>query len=166
MKLQRISALAFALALTFTAFAADGGLSAVHKIYVGDFGAASGASGIRETIKVRLVQSGKVTVVENVEEADAVLSGLGGQSAYKYYRSAANVNIYGGSAGASAGTTYSANATAELRNRSGEILWAGEGSTGQFRSVFSKNEPATSKAAGKIVNQLLKALDNAHKGSK
>jgi hypothetical protein len=68
------------LILSATAFGLQAQTLGVHKIYAASFGTADGATSIRETIVVRLVQSGKVTiVVDNPEEVDDKLTSLGGK---------------------------------------------------------------------------------------
>jgi hypothetical protein len=135
-------------------------LSSVHKIYVGSLGNEDGAEAIRQSIIVHLIQSGKLTIADTPEEADAVLSGLGGQKEMQFYRYGA----VGASANASGGTTHSASAIVQLRDRSGNILWATETTSGMFRGLFSKTETATAKAARLVTEQLLKALEKARKG--
>jgi hypothetical protein len=138
-------------------------LSSIHKIYVASLGTNDGAEAIRQSLISRLVQSRKVTVVNTAEESDAVLTGMGGQKENHCYRSGAVWGTWNGSANASGGSAWSASAIAQLRDHSGNILWSGEGATGMFRGAFFKVEPQTSKAAGKLVNQLLKALEKARK---
>jgi hypothetical protein len=158
MKLLLTSIITAALAASVWA----GALGGVHKIYVAPFGTNDGAEGIRQSMIIRLVNSGKVTLVESAGDADAVLSGRGGQTSQRYSR--ANVNIYGGAA--SSGTAWSANGMARLTGKQGEILWTAEATAGPFRSAFSKNEPSTTKVAGKLVDGLLKALDKDRKGGR
>jgi hypothetical protein len=67
--------LTLAIALACGVFAHS--LADVHKIYVGSLGADSGAALIREKLIGRLLQSGKVTVVTSLQDADAVLTGVG-----------------------------------------------------------------------------------------
>lgn len=47
----------------------------VKRIYVSELGTTDSASIIREKIKLRLIESGKFTVVDRKEDADAVLTG-------------------------------------------------------------------------------------------
>jgi hypothetical protein len=47
----------------------------VKRIYVSELGTTDSADLIREKIRLRLMQTGKFTIVDNREEADAVLTG-------------------------------------------------------------------------------------------
>src|SRR5438128_10358886 len=71
-------------------------LGDIKKIYVASLGTADGADVIREKIIARLVQSGKVAVVESSEEADATLAGIAERSRGVGYT--ATVDMYSGSA--------------------------------------------------------------------
>ena len=50
----------------------------IHKIYIADLGREEGADLVREKIRVRLMKSGRFSVVERPESADAVLTGVAG----------------------------------------------------------------------------------------
>jgi hypothetical protein len=50
-------------------------LQTVKKIYVTELGTTDSSSIIREKIRIRLMQTGKFTVVERAADADAVLTG-------------------------------------------------------------------------------------------
>lgn len=50
-------------------------LSEIKKIYVTELGRTDSAEIVREKIKLRLTQSGKYTVVERQDDADAILTG-------------------------------------------------------------------------------------------
>ena len=120
----------------------------VKSIYVASFGDGDGSELIRSKIISRLVKSGKVTVVETSDHADAILTGVGELSKTTYY----NANATPNSVNASGGSKYHATAGARLLGRDHTILWADEASTGfLYRS-------ASSSVADKIVKNLLKAM--------
>lgn len=128
-------------------------LRSVQKIYVDSFGNAEGAGLIREKLINRLVQSGKVTVVESPEQADAILVGVGEVTRGVRYTSTQTES--GGSA--SGGTKYDATLVVRLISREKAILWVDEAKPGLMaRSV-------SSSVADKIVKNLLKSIDKAQK---
>jgi hypothetical protein len=128
-------------------------LSDVHKIFVGSLGGGDGANVIREKIIARLVQSGKVTIVNVPAEADAFLTGARQATAREHYGAIATTTI----ASASGGTRYDATAAIELTGKGGEVLWAGEGTSGfLYRS-------ATSSAASAAAKSLVKAIEKARR---
>ena len=47
----------------------------VKRIYVSELGTTDSADIVREKIRIRLIQGGKFSVVERIEDADAVLTG-------------------------------------------------------------------------------------------
>jgi hypothetical protein len=120
------------LALTLSAQSAQR-LSDVHKIFVGSLGDGYDADIIREKIIARLVESGKVTIVNAPAGADAFLSGAGQAS------------------------VHDATAAIELTGKGGDVLWAGEGTSGLlYRS-------ATSSAASAAAKSLLNAIEKARR---
>ena len=135
-----------------SAFAEDSPqrLSDVKKIFVGSFGNAEGADLIREKIIVRLVKSGKLTIVESPEDADASLTGVAETS--KGVRYSASSGPYGGTA--AGGTTYNASLVVRLVGKSRQILW-GDEATPRFLGSRS----VSSNVADKMVKELIKAIE-------
>jgi hypothetical protein len=113
----------------------------VKKVYVGSFGDAFAADVIRNKLISHLVKSGRVEVVENPDQADAILTG----ASQVTDAAATESNTHGG-------RTYHATAGVRLLNRDSKILWADDTTNGIFaRSV-------TSSIADKIAKKLLKAI--------
>ncbi len=128
-------------------------LSEVRKIFVDSFGTSEGADLIKEKLINRLVKSGRVTVVENRDAADAVLSGIGEIS--KGVRYSANSGQYGGAA--SGGTSYDATLVVRLLGKDKQILWVDEAKPGFMPGSVS------SSVADKVSKNLLKAIEKASK---
>lgn len=123
-------------------------LQDVKKLYVGSLGDSEGSDLIRSKIISHLVKSGRIEVVENENQADAILTGASKVAQRAYY----NANATTTNANANAGTRYDATAGVRLLNKDSRILWADDTSNGMFaRSV-------TSSIADKISKDLLKAI--------
>ena len=112
-------------------------LGGVHKIYVMPF--AAGGDMIREKVISRLINSGKVTVVNTAEEADAILTG----------------------------TTDDHQGVFRLVGKSNEVLWIGEG-VYRANRVFghgigspTEDTDRSGQVATRAVNTLLKAMQKA-----
>ncbi len=122
--------------------AADG-LNEIHKIYLGDFGAGEGADLVREKLRLRLVETGRFSVVESVDAAEAVLTGAAGVS--RGYHS--NVNSSGGSGT----TTYQGYGVLRLiLLRTQEPVWFFE-----YKRGFGFGSRST-RVANQIADKLLK----------
>ena len=122
-------------------------LADVRAIYVDDLGSDAGADLIREKIKMRLVESGRFTVVESPGSADAILAGA----------AAVHTNTYG-----TDGDTHTARKGRGvfrlIEPHTQEVIWITEiGWNFGFGS-------AESKVAKKTVNRLLKATKLADQG--
>jgi len=130
-----------------------GALEEVKKIYVDSFGTAEGADLIKAKVVNRLVKSGRVSVVENRDAADAVLTGIG--EINKGVRYSASAGQYGGTA--SGGTQYDATLVVRLLGKDKQILWVDEAKPGFISHSVS------SSVADKVSKNLLKAIENASK---
>ena len=142
------------------------GLGRIQTIYVDSLGKEEGADLVREKIIVGLARSGKVTVVDSPEKADARLIGIGRLATGEDYAASVSVHEGNGNGTASGGTTYSATAAARLIGKSGEILWAGQTNAWNPLQLFGTKMTwgsATSHVANAIVKDLLKALEKARK---
>jgi hypothetical protein len=149
-----LSSAVFCIALSITTAAGTvKQIQDVKSIYVASFGDGDGSELIRSKIISRLVKSGKVTVVETPDHADAILTGVGELSKTTHYNASATPT----SANASGGSKYHATAGARLLGRDQRILWADEASTGFFY------RSASSSVADKIVKNLLKAMSSSKK---
>jgi hypothetical protein len=116
------------------AFASEAtSLREVRAVYVGSFGNAQGADLIREKVINRLVKSGKVSVVQEPESADAILIGVA--EIVRDLRYSASVDQYGGAA--SGGTRYDATLVVRLIGKGKKILW---------RTTRAINPAASSRA--------------------
>jgi len=136
------------------AFASEAtSLREVRAVYVGSFGNAQGADLIREKVINRLVKSGKVSVVQEPESADAILIGVA--EIVRDLGYSASVDQYGGAA--SGGTRYDATLVVRLIGKGKKILWVGEAKPGLFVDSVS------SSVADKVVKNLLKAIDKEAK---
>jgi len=129
-------------------------IKSIKTIYVDSFGNAAGADMIREKVINRLAKSQVVSVVMDVDKADAVLTGIGEVS--KGYRHSANVGEYGGSA--QGGTTYDATLAIRLVTKDKRILWTDEAKPGRF---FTRS--VSSSVADKVVKNLLKSIQGNEK---
>jgi hypothetical protein len=107
-------------------------LKDVKRVYVGTFGEAFGADVIRSKVIAHLVKSHQIDVVENEEQADAILTGAGQV--------------------APGGRGYQATAGIRLLSKNSKILWADDATNGHFA------RSATSNIADKIAKNLLKAI--------
>jgi len=125
----------------------------VKKIYVDSFGTAEGADLIKEKLVNRLVKSGRVSVVEDPDAADAVLTGIG--EINKGVRYSASAGQYGGLA--SGGTSYDATLVVRLLGKDKQILWVDEAKPGFMPGSVS------SSVADKVSKNLLKAIEKASK---
>jgi S1-C subfamily serine protease len=110
-----------------------GRLSDIKTIAFSSFGNSVSADLVREKISNRLVKSGRLTFVEDPQQADAVLTGVLG------------VDVYG----------RADTAAFKLVTWDGRIIWVGE-DTVQFRW---RTGSASSHVADKVANGLLKALE-------
>jgi hypothetical protein len=81
-------------------------LQDVHKIYVDSLGNGDGADVIRSKVITKLVKSGRFDVVQNPDQADAVLIGASQVSKTSHYSASSN----GQHGNASGGTRYHATA--------------------------------------------------------
>jgi hypothetical protein len=118
-------------------------LREVRTVYVDYFGSAEGAEWIREKVINRIVKSGKVSLAETPESADAAFTGIG----------TVRQNMGGG---------YDATLVARLVGKNNQILWVGEAKP--RRSIIIGNVrigsvSASSSVADKVVNDLLKAIE-------
>jgi hypothetical protein len=123
-------------------------LQDVHKIYLDSLGNGDGADVIRSKIITKLVKSGRIDVVQNPDQADAVLIGASQLSKTSHYSASSN-GQYGSASG---GTRYHATAGVQLVNKEQKILWADDASNGAF------SRSASSSLADRIVKNLLKAI--------
>jgi hypothetical protein len=133
------------------------GLKDVKAIYVDSLGNAEGAEMIREKVINRLAKSQSVSVVLDIEKADAILTGVGEVSTG--YHHTASVGTSGGSA--QGGTTYDATVAIRLITKDKQILWADEAKPARF---FTRS--VSSSVADKVVRNLLKAIENDRKPKK
>jgi hypothetical protein len=105
-------------------------LADVHKIFVGSLGNGWGPAMIREKIIARLVQSGRVSIVNSAADADAVLTGVGQVTTQDYYGATATA----AAASAAGGTRYGATTAIQLTSKSGGSLGRG----GDERAVLAQ----------------------------
>jgi hypothetical protein len=131
-------------------------LQDVHKIYVDSLGNGDGADVIRSKVITKLVKSGKLEVVQNPDQADAVLIGASQISKTSHYSASSN-GQYGNASG---GTRYHATAGVQLANKDQKLLWADDASNGAF------SRSASSSLADRIVKNLLKAIAKEGKNNK
>jgi len=119
-------------------------LREVRTVYVDYFGSAEGAEWIREKVINRIVKSGKVSLAETPESADATLIGIG----------TVRQRVSGG---------YDATLVARLVGKDSQILWVGEAKPRQpsisIGNVRIGSVSASSSVADKVVNDLLKAIE-------
>ncbi len=128
-------------------------ISEVKKLYVASLGTVDGSDLIREKLIVQLIKSGKVSIVDSPEDADATLLGLAETS--KGVRYQANEGTYGGSA--SGGTMYHANLVVRLVGKSKQVLWTDEATPSYFGS-----RSVSSNVAKQVASHLLKALEQGN----
>ena len=121
-----------------------GGIQDVRKIYVASLGNGEGADVIRSKVINSLVKSRRVEVVENENDADAILAGASQVSAYTSFSATTTT--------ASGGTSYRATAGVRLIGRNSRILWVDDTSSSMF--TFS----ASGSIASRISKDLLKAI--------
>ncbi len=113
------------------------GLSDVKKLAVLSFGTTQAASLVREKLIKRLAKSGQFVLVEEWRDADAILTGVVGDSVYGWADTAA----------------------IRLSDVGGHILWGDEAlGPGRWGS-------ASSNIAGKLADRLLNAIQNGRKGN-
>lgn len=124
----------------------------VKTVYVDTFGAAPGADLLRESVIGRLAKSGRFEVIEDRQNADAVLVGVGEIS--KHYKEFASLDKDEGKAtGRARGRTIvDATLAVRLMSQERKILWADDARTDD-----------SSYAAMSVVKSLLKAVEKEAK---
>ena len=143
---------ALCLLCSFMPLSAQSGvqrLQDIKRVYVGFFGDGDGADLVRNKIIGHLVKSKRIEVVENEDQADAILTGAAQVTKSKYYSATATTT----SASANGGTKYHATAGVRLLSQDSRILWADDTSNGLLA------RSASSSLADKISKKLLKAID-------
>jgi hypothetical protein len=132
-----------------------GDLSDVRKIYLGDFGMGEGSDLVREKLRVRLMESGRFTVVESIEAADAVLTGAAGVTSG--YHSSVN------SSGGHGNTTHTGYGVLRLIYlQTQEPVWFFEYKPPVVSFRFSSR---SNSVANQIVDKLLKDAEAAARAS-
>jgi hypothetical protein len=124
-------------------------LANIRKIYIGDFGREEGADLVREKIRIRLMKSERFRVVERVEAADAVLTGVAG--AVRTYHSSVGPDGNGNVQG-DGGTSFSGLGVLRLVDlKTDETVWVYE-----YKRGIGLVGSVTGRVADKTVEQLLK----------
>ena len=109
----------------------------VKKIAMSSFGVSEAALLVREKLINRLARSNTIAIVDEPQDADAILSGVVGQDVY----GRADASVF------------------RLKNSGGRILWSDETSSKGLGS-------ASSSVAGKIADKLLQTIEKDRKVSK
>ncbi len=132
-------------------------LKNIKKIFVSDLGDQAGSDLIKEKIKIRLVKSGRFSVVESSEDADAILTGVAGVeiSQRGYIASNGSCGVFGGSRTHRAGVGV----LKLLTPSSNEIIWYFE----YERGFKFGRATAYDHVADKTVKQLMKDAKTADK---
>jgi hypothetical protein len=112
-------------------------LGSVRRIAVDSLGQADAAILVREKLMNRIAQSGQITVVEDLGDADAVLGGVVGVNAY------GNANT----------------AALHLNDTTGRFLWSDE------TSVWGNRDAISGKVGEKLADHLVDAIRNDAKKS-
>jgi len=127
----------------------------VKKIYISELGREEGADLVREKIRVELMKSGRFTVVEKPDGADAILTGVAGVEARHFSNVSGNATtgVYG-----SGGTSYAGVGVLRLVDPKTEVtIWLFE-----YKRGFSFGS-ASSRVARKTVEKLLEDMQAAER---
>jgi phosphate ABC transporter phosphate-binding protein len=122
-------------------------LSQVKKVYVAPLGNQKGADAIRQRIAGRLQASGKLSVVENAEQADAILTGAGGIWVTGYMSAGVR------SSHANRHPVYDGFLSIDVLGGGGATLWSCLVTPGKF--AF---KPITNDLADQLVRKFLEVL--------
>lgn len=129
-------------------------LREVKTVYIDSLGDSEGAKLIREKLVNRLAMSNRISVTENRDEADAIITGIAQLD--KIESGSVHTNSQGGSG--SYGTGYDATLVVRLITSDKRILWVSEAKPGKF---FVSS--VSSSVADKVSKELLKAIQKDDK---
>jgi hypothetical protein len=136
----------------------DPRLSAVKKIYIDSLGNEEGSDLVREKIRKLLAESGRLSVVERAERADAVLTGVAGVE--RSYSSSIGTDSRTGAVSGSGGTNFKGVGILRLVDvKEEEPIWFFEYQRGLS---FSS---ASSRVANQVVDKLMSDVLIADKNS-
>lgn len=134
----------------------------VKKIFVDNFADNENAEEIKEKIKLRLLKTGRFIVVERPENADAILTGIGGVRS-KQYSSITTDTATGNISGEQKTIERGFGAFRLVDIKSEETIWVFEYKRGL--KTFGFNSQAA-KVADRTVGQLLEDIKKAEKEDK
>ena len=117
-------------------------ISDVKTIFIGEFGTTEAAALVKEKLSNRLVKSGKLTIIEDERQADAVLTGVVGNNAI----GVATV------------------AVVKVVTRERRVIWGGEKTAGGISRFVAVEGGASASIADKLAADLLKAIEEDRKG--
>ena len=121
-------------------------LAKIKRIYIANLGNEEGSGLVREKIRLRLAKSARMSVVENPDQADAILTGVAGVD-----------RRYQGSSG-DLQTRYTGFGVLRLVDvKTSETIWAFE----YKRGWVGPNTSVSSRVADQTVDKLLKDTANA-----
>jgi hypothetical protein len=132
-------------------------LSGVSRVFVASFGAAEGANLIRECVINRMANSGRFSLAQSPDQADATLTGTAEVKMVDRSGASISWNQQGGHGSASKSVAFISRVILRLVGTEQQILWAGEA---EKRSFF---RPTDAKAAEAIVKKLLNDADKQQK---
>lgn len=137
-------------------------LASVRSVYIADLThgedpyLVEGSDQVRERIRARLVQSGRFSVVDTLEEADAALTGVAGFQRW-YFGMESFYGLEG-----SLNTQYAGIGMVRLLDsKTKQLIWAHEYETG----FFHPTQPVVDRVADQVVEKLLSDATLAAKGT-
>lgn len=135
-------------------------LARIHKIYVDQLGKEEGSELVREKIRVGLIKSGRFSVVEHPEAADAIMTGAAGVG--QGYQSSVSTNVVNGGISGGGSTAYSGHGVLRLVDpKTEESVWIFE-----YKRGFMRDGSVSSRAAEQVVEKLMKDVMPPKKGKR
>jgi hypothetical protein len=133
-------------------------LGSVKRIYIRDLGREEGSDLVREKIRLALMKSDRFRVVEKLESADAILTGVAG--VVRRYDSTITTDPTTGNVSGGGGTSFAGIGVLRLVDvKSDETIWVFE-----YKRGFSLGS-ASSRVAKKAVEKLVKDARTADRKS-
>jgi hypothetical protein len=136
-------------------------LARIHKIYVDQLGKGEGSELLREKIRVGLIKSGRFSVVERPEAADAIMTGAAGGVSQGYH-SSVSTNVVNGGISGGGSTTYSGHGVLRLVDpKTEESVWIFE-----YKRGLMSGGSVSSRVAEQVVEKLMKDVMPSKKGKR
>jgi hypothetical protein len=139
-------------------------LASVQSVYIADLThgedpyLVEGSDQVRQRIRARLVQSGRFSVVDTLEEADAALTGVAGFQRW-YFGMESFYGLEG-----SLNTQYAGIGMVRLLNsKTKQLIWAHEYKAGFFHPTQSVIDRVADQVADKLLGDAIRAEGTNHR---